>query len=435
MRSKRVPIYLALRDVADFTLTLDDALRAAYPMGQLDLPGDFFQRLLSDERHPCLLLLDGLDEVATPERRREALDWIECQRKRYPHNLIVVTSRFAGYRGTTRLPENYLELHVRDFRDDDVRSFVRRWYHQVETRQRGDAVPWRDLAQRQSDDLLRRLEAAQGLLALARNPLMLQIICLVHRAHGTMPQRRTELYEECVKVLLQKWDEAKGLEVFLTAAEARRVLRPLALWLHQEEGRTHADVEEVKRIIGPHLAQVKRETKQRAEEQLDRVLTSVRDRSGLFVGFDVTRYGFQHLSFQEFLAAEEIVKQRQDQQLVDTFGRSWWREPTLLALGMDDPQFQSTLLADLVRAAPERNNLDLLLACVREAMAPGVEPFAAALADRQLPWAVRHAAVMCLREIGGVEAVPALAFGLGRSASRGRCRRPRCAGADGRTAR
>jgi formylglycine-generating enzyme required for sulfatase activity len=413
VKADRFPVFLPLRRVEDFTVSLDDALRAFYPMMQMDLPGDFFQRVLSDKRRPCLVMLDGLDEVATPERRREALDWIECQRKLYPHNLIVVTSRFAGYRGQTRLPENYMELHVRDFRDEDVRTFVSRWYRQVETRQRGDTKQWREHARGLSDDLVRQLTASESLLALARNPLMLQIICLVHRTHKAMPKRRTELYEECIKVLLQKWDEAKGLEVYLTAAEARQVLRPLALWLHQEEGRTHADVEEVKQVIGPHLARVKRETEKRAEEQLDRVLTSVRDRSGLFVGFDVARYGFQHLSFQEFLAAEEIVKQGLHARLVETFGRSWWREPTLLSLGMDDPRFQAELFAQLVRSPGCQQNLDLALTCVREALAPGVLPFAEALADVELPWQMRHNCALFLREIGGSEAVQALRRALG----------------------
>ena len=54
-------------------------------MVRLELPGDFFQRVLADRRHPCLLMLDGLDEVATTERRQEALDWIEWQRKQFPH--------------------------------------------------------------------------------------------------------------------------------------------------------------------------------------------------------------------------------------------------------------------------------------------------------------------------------------------------------------
>ena len=253
-------------------------------------------------------MLDGLDEVATTDRRELALKWIEDEREAHPANPILVTSRFAGYKGRVRLPSNYLEMHVRDFSDDDVGRFVRQWYAQVETRLRDDDQFAADVARRLSDDLLTHLQPGSHLHGLCRNPLMLQIVCLLHRSRGSMPKRRTELYEECIQVLLEKWDEAKGLEVYLTATEARQVLRPLALWLHGEEGRTYAEADQVRAILLPHLARVKRNTRE-AEEQIDRVLTSVRDRSGLFVGFDVTRYGFHHLSFQEFLAAEEIVKQ------------------------------------------------------------------------------------------------------------------------------
>lgn len=402
------PLLLPLRRVDDFQASLDAVLRGYYAdaMRRLELPDDFFQRVLDE--HPCLLMLDGLDEVATPERRLEALEWIEWQRKQGARHRIVVTSRFAGYRGSTRLPEHYLELHVRDFRDEDVRTFVRRWYRQVETRQRDDKPEWQDHARQQSDDLIRQLDLSERLQGLACNPLMLQIICLVHRTHGTMPQRRAALYEKCVEVLLQNWDEAKGLEVYLKADEARQVLRPLALWLHEEENRTHADAEQVKQVLRPHLARVLRGTREEAEQQLDRVLTSVRDRSGLFVGFDVARYGFQHLSFQEFLAAEEIVKQSLPGRLIDQFGSSWWREPTLLAVGMDDPRFQEALFESLIRSPRCQQNVDLALRCLREALAPNVAPFAQALCDPATSGAVRAMCAVFLREIGGAEAVAAL---------------------------
>jgi formylglycine-generating enzyme required for sulfatase activity len=408
----RFPLYVPLRAVADFHGPLEDALQTVYHEIQGSLPGDFFARVLADKQTRCLIMLDGLDEVATAERRTEALQWIERQRKLYPGQQILVTSRFAGYRGATRLPENYLELHIREFRDEDVRTFVRRWYRQVETRQRGDTDQWRGWARQQSDNLIQQLFSAPNLTGLARNPLLLQLLCLLHRTHGAMPKRRAELYEECIKVLLQKWDEAKGLEVFLTATEARQVLRPLALWLHEEEGRTYADEEDVRRVIRPHLARVKRETVQQAEEQLQRVLTSVRDRSGLFVGFDVARYGFQHLSFQEFLAAEEIVKRGEAERLVEPFGRPWWREPTLLAVGMDDPRFQTALFEQLVPSPQCGQHLDLALACVREALAPCVAPFLATLRDRSAPWQARHRCTMFLREVGGAEAIAALQAAL-----------------------
>ncbi len=405
MPSDTVPLLLPLRRVEDFRQSLAAALHSFYTSPNLKLPVGFFERTLESGR--CLVLLDGLDEVASTDKRRQAGEWIEDERVAHPGNLIAVTSRFAGYKGESRLPGHFLEVQVRDFSPEDVRRFVRNWYRQVETRQRSDTPQWREEARKLSDDLLGHLERAGKVQELARNPLMLHIICLVHRTRGTMPQRRSELYEECIQVLLQKWDEAKGIEVYLTAAEARQVLRPLALWLHSKEGRTSAGVEEVKDVLRPHLQRVKREIRQ-AEEQLDRILTSVRDRSGLFVGFDVERYGFHHLSFQEFLAAEEVVKQGQHSRLVDEFGSDWWREPTLLALGLDDPRFQKAFFAALLRSERFPGHLEQALTCVREALAPEVAPFREALLDRQLAHQARYQCVLLLRELGGPQALEAL---------------------------
>jgi len=410
----RVPIFVPLREVEDFGVPLPDVVQALYQPAQLELPADFFAALLDSGR--CLLLLDGFDEVATPERRVEAREWIERERNKRPDNRFVLTSRFAGYREKpARLPEQYLEVHVLDFSDDDVRRFVKRWYGQVETKQRGATDFARKQARDLSDDLLRHvLDRDQPLHGLARNPLMLQIICLVHRSRGAMPRRRTELYEQCIDVLLEKWDEAKGIELYLSAAEARHVLRPFALWLHQEEGRTYAEAEQVMEVIQPHLARVKRRNHE-AQHQLDRILLSVRDRSGLVTGHGVAQYGFQHLSFQECLAAEEIQKQELHEKLVNSFGSTWWREPTLLAMGLDAPKFQEAFFRFLIPSERLGENLDLALACVRDALAPDPAPFAESLRDPELPSRSRYNCAMLLKEIGGEQAIQALEAALDTS--------------------
>ncbi|MCZ6680787.1 MAG: hypothetical protein O7E52_26455 [Candidatus Poribacteria bacterium] len=123
---------------------------------------------------------------------------------------------------------------------------------------------------------------------------MLQIIALVHRDRGTLPERRVELYKECTDVLLERWDKAKGLDVLLSAAEARQLLQPVALWMHSVENRREVSKGERLDFIGPRLPQIQRDVK--GEE----LLTSWRERSGIFKGEGDT-YFFHHLSFQEYL--------------------------------------------------------------------------------------------------------------------------------------
>lgn len=66
-----------------------------------------------------------------------------------------------------------------------------------------------------------------SLRQLARNPLMLQILCLVHRDRKRLPERRVELYRECVMVLLELWRRAKDLPlVFGEFASDRSLCGP-----------------------------------------------------------------------------------------------------------------------------------------------------------------------------------------------------------------
>ncbi|MDP6504343.1 MAG: NACHT domain-containing protein, partial [Planctomycetota bacterium] len=400
IRPGRFPILLPLRNVKYFNVSLPDALQSHYDSPALNLPQGFFEDLLDDEA--CLVMLDGLDEVASQTRRKEALDWIEDERKARKDNLILVTSRPAGYQKQDRLPGHYLELHVRDFSDDDIRQFTKLWYREVETKQRGDNELWRQEARKLSDDLVEQIEDKDALKALAQNPLMLQILCLVHRNQGAMPEQRTELYETCVQVLLEKWDEAKGMEVYLSAKQARRVLRVFARWLHSKEGRTRASESEVQSVIVPELEKLKLHANENLDAYLKRILDSVRDRSGIFVGHDLQEYGFQHLSFQEFLTAEEMVKRRESKILIRHFNENWWREVILLTMGMDEDRFQEAFFGQLLgRNRPlDKKEETLALECIREGVAPPLAPFRKVLEDTKTPWQLRHHAVLALRAIG-----------------------------------
>ncbi len=96
----------------------------------------------------------------------------------------------------------------------------------------------REKAQRLIDRLKEPDFRARRVFELTRNPLLLTNICLVHRHRGELPRKRALLYEDCINVLLEHWQVAKGLKVGVGAREGIRALQPAALWLHGREGRT-----------------------------------------------------------------------------------------------------------------------------------------------------------------------------------------------------
>src|SRR4030043_569622 len=94
---------------------------------------------------------------------------------------------------------------------------------------------------------------------------------------------------------------AKGLDVLLTAREARQIVQPLALWLHELEERRSAPIGEIKNVIKEPLEEI---GKSGIDPEV--LLLNIRDRSGIFMGYSEREFGFTHLSFQEYLSAEQI---------------------------------------------------------------------------------------------------------------------------------
>jgi predicted NACHT family NTPase len=54
------------------------------------------------------------------------------------------------------------------------------------------------------------------------------------------------------------------------------------------------------------------------------LLQQIEQISELLVQREPEEFEFAHLSFQEFLAAKEIVRRRQEDLLVSHFGEDWW---------------------------------------------------------------------------------------------------------------
>lgn len=395
-----LPILLSLRDI-DPELPLTANTLASLQKYHLDLSEEFFLHYLQEGR--AILLLDGLDEVPTEKKRAQVSQWIHHQAHlAFPKCPVIVTSRFSGYRGEAVLPGYYLRLEIQDYGMPEVQQFLENWLIGVETHVHEDNDYWRQQAKSRAENLFQRIEAAPALRELAVNPLMLQIIALVHRDRGTLPERRVELYKECTDVLLERWDKAKGLEVLLSASQARQLLQPIALWMHSVENRREVSKAELLEFMQPHLGRIKREVD--PEELLQNWL----DRSGIFKG-EGDIYFFHHLSFQEYLTAEEIRNTRQADTLVKQFDQAWWREPTLLAMGLTNPPIFADFMRVLLRAQwRDGARVDFLLRCVDETLVKDEAPFVHAL-KKLKRFEPRYYALLALERIGTDTAEAAVA--------------------------
>jgi energy-coupling factor transporter ATP-binding protein EcfA2 len=315
-----VPIFLFLRDHKQRILADHPSLAelATEQESNLHPPSNWFQRLL--ERKKCLVLLDGLDEVADEKQRRIVVEWVDKQIELYGGNRFLVTSRPFGYRTTPLKTATVLE--VQPFSIEQVKQFVENWYLANEILSFGKDDPGvRETASKSAADMMHRLRAAPPLAALAINPLLLTMITMVHRYRGALPGRRVELYSEICEVLLGHWRSAVGLVDPLTSIQKRSVLQPLALYLMRNKRREISTKEAIDVLREP-LKEVGRTD----NSDPIKFLEEIEKQSGIMLERELGEYTFAHLTFQEFLASMQILETHKDSLLLDNVEDPWWHE-------------------------------------------------------------------------------------------------------------
>jgi hypothetical protein len=319
-------------------LTLAEAIRQSLPQ-RFEAPPGWIENELDNQR--CLILLDGLDEVADVEARKKVALWIERQIKQYDDTRFLVTSRPNSYLSNPL--EGVTVLDVKPFTWPQVERFVANWYLATETVRAGKRDPGVEMqAESGAQDLLKRLGASPALTDLAVNPLLLTMITTVHKERNSLPGRRVELYHEICEVFLGKRRASKGMVLDLTPAQKQRVLEALAWHMMQNKLRV-TEASSVEPIIAPVLSQV--------DPNLApaKFLESVRDDSGLIIEQENGQIAFAHLTFQEYLASVHAKAQGLSAKLVALVEDSWWAETIRLYAAQ-------TNATPIVEACVARNN-------------------------------------------------------------------------------
>lgn len=295
----------------------------------LRLSEDFFDRLLLGGG--CLVMLDGLDEVVSRHERGRVKQLIEdLVHQDYPKNHYIVTAREAGYQQEAVFSQDdFMRFDVQPLERDEIAFLVNKWCLQLYPNAVADKT--QELMAAIDDLNARRVE--QNLDPLISTPLMTTMVVSVSFGEKKLPHERAKLYEAAVTVILQAQylrDDVDDAQQDLinwggSWEEQRDWLEQLALEMHKGGSAGAAvDQERVETILRPTLA----------PDKLKQFIKAVRLRGGLFQEV-AESFQFVHLTFQEFLAARRLTKQRKDAwaELAPRLNDSWWRETLLLLYG------------------------------------------------------------------------------------------------------
>jgi predicted NACHT family NTPase len=360
-----LPILINIRDFArlsDINL-LDYARQFAEPsMSVKPLPEGFFEYWLADGR--AMILLDGLDEVVEESKRYAVVQQIDIFLGQYHQNLAIITSRPAGYKRDFFKTSEFEHYHLQLFDDAKVDEFINRWYD--------SRVPDAAEAQRRKDSIKKALAENDRIKLLARNPLLLTIIAWIHRYQAVLPRARHKLYEKAVETLLKCWDANKKMteqSVFkcLDADDLRRLMEILAYWIHTQgstdnpEGGTLIVKDKLLEQLTLNIKTKKEVKRFQAKEEAKRFVNFIQQRTGLLNEQGQDLYAFVHKTFQEYLCAQEIGYQADDDddfEIVLNHIRKHlhdphWREVLLLLIAQQKPKKAAKAMRAILTANSE----------------------------------------------------------------------------------
>ncbi|MEH1841519.1 MAG: NACHT domain-containing protein [Nostoc sp.] len=324
---KLIPVLLYLNDVYQRIVNrqlplaelITEQVKQQRKIQPLNPPPKWFAEKLRQNK--CLVMLDGLDEVADEHQRRIVTRWVDEQMQAYPDTAFILTSRPFGYKNA-QLQQEVTVLEVQPFSLKQIQQFVHNWYLETEVMSRAgeEDLGVREEAKKQADDLIKRIRDSTPLRDMAVNPLLLTMIATVHRRGSALPGKRVELYKEICQVLLERRPRAKNIGDSLTATQKQSVLQVLALMLMQQKTR------DFKLFEGISIIKNKLETVAGKKAKPEDFLEQIRDVNGLLVEKELGVYEFAHLSFQEYLAAVQVKESNQENVLIKNINNSWWAE-------------------------------------------------------------------------------------------------------------
>lgn len=264
-----------------------------------------------------LFLMDGLDEIGDEKIRRKVIDWIQEQYT--GQNPVIVTSRFSAIHNTSGLKfkDDVPVFAIQDFTMEDVDAFLKNWYGTIEIAVAGEEVTQLDVEEREKkyEGLINTIIRSRNLIELAINPLLLSIIAIVHRTRAVLPRDRHKLYEECLKVMIELWNLAnRKIDVSFSFDNSMAHLSKIAVQL-METNRREMVNKEVETCL-PHI--IEGETREFFLKEM--VL-----KAGLLFESE-GKYGFLHLTFQEYLAARYFAKSKRQNEILKHHNKDYWKE-------------------------------------------------------------------------------------------------------------
>jgi hypothetical protein len=330
--SRILPVYIQLHRLSNTPLlSFQQTFLASEELGAI------WRELSNHDSHTEWALrvyLDGLDEVPNQTRQIEIANIAASGVS--PKVQIIITAR-------DHVSGPWLSwlrrLEIQSFDAQEVRQLAEKWLDGDESK---------------VSAFYEKLKQVPSLGSLMKVPLLGTLILAVYKhGHEGLPESRPRLYEMFVRLLAGGWDAAKNINRGSKFQSSTK----LAVLSHLA-GMLHADRKRDCSIADVHSALCERVSG--LEDKKRGVVTELIV-DGLLVPTG-SILSFPHLSFQEFLAAKDLVELKPDRanRRLDAFlsGDDWWREVLIFYVSFHDKpsEMEEWIKSGVLRTIPRQSD-------------------------------------------------------------------------------
>ena len=282
-----VPFYVEMRDIKQNISSIEDLIKNKWKEQNINILDDYINTILRNGN--LLLLLDGLDEVDS-KIKEELNKGIDEFAKRYPKNKVVITCRTTATDGEIK----YTYIDIFDLAGDQVEDFARKFHNELKAKGKNIAKG------KTPESLILEISNNEKIQGLSKVLINLHLICTVYFMEGTLPAKRSELYEKAFDISVCKWNKIDKKDndfrefiLFLAAETFNKT--------NKENSANNIFSEDFDNLLNGFVRD-----RQLNDEKRSVLKDQIIHRSGLLYTQSFY-YHFEHLTWHEYFVSVDIV--------------------------------------------------------------------------------------------------------------------------------
>lgn len=313
-----IPVFIELKRLISKKIDLEKLIREQFEACEMPDEFDFTRTAL--ETGNFLILLDGMDEIPY-ENIQNALPKIKFFAQKYPRNRYIATCREgANY---YEFLNTFTDIYIADFTNQQIDIFVRYWFQRDSASEQDPYEKEQNLARQNTFLWMLKTAKNPAIKELARNPLLLTLLCLFYQECNSLPNNRINLFNQALDLFVNKWFATKKvqpnpilgkeldptIEKVMLSEVAYKGLKANSFFFSNRE---LIESFEAYMESNPNVPNLDGQE----------VLKAIKILQGILVGQTSDHCSFSHVTFQEYLAAQyahntNIVSQLVDKHVAD----------------------------------------------------------------------------------------------------------------------